>query len=96
VNDLGYLLLDHRACGNGVAEFKTYTCTHCSAVVILNPWRTRERGKCYQCNHLLCDNCAAAYSITRECRNLIRLAEEYMRQAERQTDGAPPPSIILP
>jgi hypothetical protein len=96
VNDLGYLMIDHRACGTGgLAEFKTYTCTHCSTVVIVNPLRTRERGKCYQCNHLLCDNCAAAYWITHECRNLIRLAEESMRQAERQPDGAPP-LVLLP
>jgi hypothetical protein len=96
MNDLGYLMIDHRASGQGLTEFKTYTCTHCSAVVIVNPERTRERGKCYQCNHLICDRCAAIYATTRECRNILRLAEESMRQAERQTDGAPPPLIILP
>ena len=94
MNDLGYLMIDHRAIGEGLAEYGTYTCTHCSAVVVLNPDRKRERGKCYQCNHLICDRCAVIYSATRECRNILRVAEERMRQLERQTDAPAP--IILP
>ena len=38
-------------------EAKTMHCSHCPAVVIMNPLRTRERTLCYLCNKYICDNC---------------------------------------
>ena len=78
---LGYLELDHRAGGNAPHglpthfEADTYTCTHCSAVVILNPNRIRERYKCRGCNHHICDNCAAARQAGGECLTMMQRYE---------------------
>lgn len=40
---------------NGVQRIPTYTCGHCSRVVMLNPERTRERLRCKTCGKLLCE-----------------------------------------
>jgi hypothetical protein len=72
----GYLIVDHRASpgfedeamarrmggrvGSKFIENATLTCCHCRAVVIKNPFRTRERASCPKCNFkYLCDMCAA-------------------------------------
>lgn len=53
--------LDPKYCGEGkVFEAATLTCSHCKAVVVKNPLRTRERAKCARCGwHYVCDMCAA-------------------------------------
>lgn len=33
----------------------TFTCGHCSQVVVLNPARKRERKRCGHCGRLICD-----------------------------------------
>jgi len=33
----------------------TYTCGHCSAVVVMNDGRTRERRHCLSCDSLICE-----------------------------------------
>jgi hypothetical protein len=48
----------------GVAEGQIYetatlTCCHCKIPVVKNPFRTRERGHCFKCNHYICDFCEA-------------------------------------
>jgi hypothetical protein len=91
--ELGYLLLDNRLSGGQLLEASTFTCTHCGAVVVMNPDRTRERVKCASCRHLICDNCAAVYSQTRVCDSLARKIED---QFERAVRGDEAPSIILP
>lgn len=37
-------------------ESATITCSHCHAVVILNPDRSRPRNYCAKCDHYVCDN----------------------------------------
>jgi hypothetical protein len=102
--DLGYYLIDQRASGIPVSagrplvEMATFTCTHCSAVVVLNPERTRPRTKCYGCNHLICDSCAAQKAIDGRCHTIMQKYEEHMtavaRQAEVEAGRASP--ILLP
>ena len=41
---------------NATFESATITCSHCQAVVILNPLRTRARGYCASCDHYVCDS----------------------------------------
>lgn len=53
--DGGYLMNDNRASGGKLEEFRTETCSHCNAVVILNPERTRPREYCRRCDHYVCD-----------------------------------------
>lgn len=53
---------DPKLCGEGqLYEADTVTCSHCKAVVVLNPMRTRERAKCFECDnkegHYICDGC---------------------------------------
>lgn len=97
---LGYLEVDQRAVDTplppGVQrhfEADTYTCTHCSAVVVMNPLRKRERYKCKSCNHHICDNCAAEMVAGGLCKTMAQKFEEYMERVTRQPE---PSSIILP
>lgn len=89
---LGYVQVDQRAGGElppGVArnfEADTYTCTHCTAVVILNPARVRERYKCKGCSHHLCDNCAAEMATGAECMTMAEKVDRHMEQVARQLE----------
>lgn len=50
---------DPRLSGEGkVYEADTMTCSHCKSVVVKNPFRTRDRPHCFQCDHYICDICA--------------------------------------
>lgn len=50
---------DPKFSGEGkVYEQDTMTCAHCRNVVVKNPFRTRDRPHCYQCDHYICDICA--------------------------------------
>lgn len=37
-------------------EADTYTCSHCSTIVIKNPLRERPRNVCRKCMKIICDN----------------------------------------
>jgi len=66
------------AVGEGqVYESATITCAHCSAVVILNPGRTRERGYCRRCDHYVCDS----PECNRECRPFKALLDRQQEAA---------------
>lgn len=50
--------VDVPAVGEGkMLDMATFTCSHCKCVVIINPYRTRERGYCQKCDHYICDIC---------------------------------------
>jgi hypothetical protein len=90
--------IDNRACDlpPGVQrhfEADTYTCTHCSRVVVLNPARKRERYKCGGCNHHICDECAAEVVAGAACKTMQQKYEEHMERVLRHTASG---SIILP
>jgi hypothetical protein len=94
---LGYFLVDQRASGipvfGGQALFEadTYTCSHCNAVVVMNPARTRERYKCKGCNHHICDSCAALRVAGSPCRTMKQIVDEHMERVTKQSSP-----IILP
>ena len=67
--------------GRARFEAPTYTCSHCTRVVILNPLRQRERGYCSKCDHYVCDECNAVRVTTGECRTYWAKVEE---QAEAE------------
>ena len=46
--------------GRGKFESASFTCSHCEAIVVLNPDRSRARGYCRKCDHYVCDGCEAA------------------------------------
>jgi hypothetical protein len=91
--ELGWLMIDDRLSGGKLLEASTFTCTHCGAVVVMNPERTRERTKCHGCRHLICDNCAAVYSQTHECKTLAQVIDE---QFEQTVHGGDTPLVLLP
>lgn len=93
----GYLQIDHRA-GDGThlvpggqqLETPTITCSHCGAVYVLNPQRTRERGYCRKCDAYVCDKpgCNA------ECNPLNRVFDQMQEAAVK--GRLTPGGIILP
>lgn len=88
---LGYLEIDQRATvapqGERHLEFDTYTCTHCSSVVVMNPARTRERYKCRGCNHHICDGCAAIRAAGGGCKTMQQRFDEDMQALEKTSGG---------
>ena len=64
--------------GKGLFEEACYTCSHCEATIVKNRDRTRPRGYCEKCNHIICDNCDAEYvSSGHVCMPFKAFAEEY-------------------
>jgi hypothetical protein len=98
---MGYLEIDQRASGIPVSigygvrfEADTYTCTHCNAVVIMNPQRKRERYKCKGCQHHICDSCAAAAAAGAACLTMAQRFEEYLAMVETSAaSGASVPIV---
>lgn len=80
----GYVEIDHRAADNAPAglpkyfEADTYTCTHCSTVVVLNPLRVRARYKCHGCHHHICDPCAALVAAGAQCETMMEKYEKHL------------------
>ena len=66
------------------AEFATLSCSHCDRQIIRNPGRERERGKCFQCFHYLCDACAAEYKVSGCCKSLAKQLDQLARAIRRQ------------
>ena len=62
-----------------VFESATVTCSHCHAIVIMNPNRTRARAYCQRCDHYVCDSPVCAI----ECRPMNRLLDQIQEQAFR-------------
>lgn len=88
----GYLLIDHRASPGTpqvpegrILEAPTITCSHCNAVVILNPMRTRPRNYCAKCDHYVCDKAGCIVG----CNPFMKQVDEF----EKTETSAP---IIVP
>ena len=64
-------------------EADTYTCTHCSSVVIMNPARVRERYKCTGCNHHICDACTALRTSGGQCKTMLQRFEQDMEELHK-------------
>jgi hypothetical protein len=91
VKQEGYLLIDNRCAGLGLAEMATLTCSHCTAVVVLNPSRQRERHRCRKCSSFICDGCAAEMALTGRCITMAEKVDAVLEAAEAGT-----PQIWLP
>jgi hypothetical protein len=75
--------------GKGLFEAATYTCSHCQAVVVINPKRNRERAYCRGCDHYICDGCGAIRAQTGVCKTFRQVVDEILAQAEKQADASP-------
>ncbi len=96
---LGYLEVDQRNVDAPLPpgtprhfEADTYTCSHCQAIVVMHPLRTRERYRCPGCSHPICDGCEAKRFAGEACKTYAQFVEELQEKDLRQ----PIPSIILP
>lgn len=70
--------------GVGLFEAPSYTCSHCTAVVILNPDRARERAYCTGCDHYICDGCGVRRAaMGGQCKTFKQLVEEVQELAAR-------------
>jgi hypothetical protein len=76
----------------GMFEAKTITCSHCNAIVVMNPERTRERTFCKGCNHYICDGCASVLAQTGLCRTVDQILDEMQEATVLQQQRG---SIIL-
>lgn len=60
----------------------TITCSHCQAVVIINPDRSRNRGYCPKCDAYICDQCEAERVLTGVCRPFKQIIDEFVDAAD--------------
>lgn len=60
-------------------ESDAFVCCHCQTVVVKNPGRTRPRGYCAKCDHVICDNPIC----NRECRPIAQIFDRLQDHAER-------------
>ena len=83
--------------GRGKFEAPTYTCSHCQAIVILNPLRQRERHYCTGCDHYICDTCGAIRAQTMECKTFLQIADEIQNRSVKRIIDVPfpPPGETL-
>jgi hypothetical protein len=79
--------------GKGLFEAPTYTCSHCQAIVVLNPKRNRERAYCRGCDHNICDGCGAIRAQTGKCKTFKQVIDEILAEAEKQAE--PTTEILL-
>ena len=76
----------------GMFEAKTITCSHCNAIVVMNPERTRERTFCKGCSHYICDGCAVVLAQTGVCKTVDQVLDEMQEDTALQQQRG---SIIL-
>lgn len=67
--------------GRGLFEEACYTCSHCERVVVKNRQRTRPRGFCKKCNHVICDECEGRYVASGHACVPYKAAAEELRNA---------------
>lgn len=105
----GYLLIDHRDSPGVVAdkahplgpsqviERAVYTCSHCQRQVVVNPLRTRSRGYCPKCDHVICDFCeaerVASGGVCTPFKALVEKTQEEIVRNEQRARGS---VLILP
>jgi hypothetical protein len=86
----GYVVSDNRVAPPepGIPRFfegDTKTCPHCTAQIILNPARVRERGYCRRCDSYICDSCAVLAKLSGgECKPFKQFIDEQDTLFHRQ------------
>jgi hypothetical protein len=70
----------------GTVTYPTYTCGHCSNIIVIRPDRTRDRKRCYSCQRVICEK----KQICQEsCTPLTELAKDHMEAPEQFKRLAP-------
>lgn len=82
---------------NKILQQITKKCSHCPAIVVLNPKRTRARGYCPKCDGFVCDTCETNRVLTGVCRPWKQQVDEYIDAAAKgKAVNVTPRGIILP
>mgnify|MGYP001252610740 FL=1 len=82
--------------GHHIFESATFTCSHCQAVVVMHPDRSRDRGYCRKCDHLICDGCETAKAVSGgECRSFKRLVDNILNDIAKGGEVFQSPTIII-
>lgn len=71
---------------DGVRRIPTYTCGHCSRVVMMRADRTRERVRCTSCGKLLCEQSELCMT---SCTPIHALARDRFEGSEKWTRLVP-------
>jgi hypothetical protein len=86
----GYLLIDNRHApgpdGTTYLEAATITCSHCQRQMIRSLERQREREWCWNCDHYICDRCAAVRSVA-GCQTFKAFMEQQDRLILRKENS---------
>ena len=69
--------------GRSNFEADVVSCRHCQTMIMLNPFRQRERHMCYGCGRYICDNCYLTYKISGICKPFSKVIEELQEAAAR-------------
>lgn len=69
----------------------TYTCGHCSAIVLMRPDRVRERKNCLQCGRYICEKSEICNTV---CTPLPDLAKDNCEGPVAQKYGRYVPAIM--
>lgn len=75
----------------GMQELPTYTCAHCSSVVLMNPNRKRERKRCLKCFGTLCEK---NLICIQDCTPLPELARDHFEGDAAKRWGKLVPAIM--
>lgn len=67
--------------GQGLFESATVTCSHCHAIVILNPNRSRPRGWCAACDAYVCDSPRCNTGTCLPQNKLLDILEKRLRSS---------------
>jgi ribosomal protein S27E len=70
----------------GTKRFPTYTCGHCTQVVVMRMDRTRERLRCKTCGKLLCESNELC---RKSCTPMHALAKDHFEASEKWTSLVP-------
>lgn len=83
--------------GKGLFESATFTCSHCEAVVVKNPDRSRERAWCKKCDHYICDGCGKTLHETGICYPFKAMVNDLLNlQDKRPAESVITQSALLP
>lgn len=72
--------------GRSFFESATFTCSHCETVVVMNPDRSRQRGYCKKCDHLICDTCETVKVQTGKCYPFKAMVQDILNGIDRGRD----------
>lgn len=59
-------------------EWSTITCSHCQQTFLFNSLRRRSREWCWNCDHYICDRCAALRTVA-GCKTFKQVLDEHER-----------------